>query len=98
LIDYLDPQRIRRFFEYTVSHQNYKEYAWTWCGRYAIPFGLLTAHQLQNMTSTGQLSGIMLRYSTGISHTPLPVTDLKMGITAPASIRHWVGYVSIGYP
>jgi len=98
LIDYLDPQRVRRFFEYTVSYQDYKEYAWTWCGRYAIPFGLLTAYQLQSLTSTGQLSGIMLHYTTSISQTPLPVTDLKMGITAPANIRHWVGYVSIGYP
>lgn len=97
LIDYLDPQRIRRFFEYTVSHQDYKEYAWTWCGRYSIPFGLLTAYYLENMTLTEQLSGTMLRYSTSIRKTPLPVEDLKMGITAPANIRHWVGYVSIGY-
>jgi AmmeMemoRadiSam system protein B len=97
LIDRLDPQGIQRFFEYTVSPKDYKEYSWTWCGRYSVPFGLLTAYNLQDLLSAEPLTGIMLCYSTSISHPPLEVKDLKMGITAQANIRHWVGYVSIGY-
>lgn len=97
LIDLLDPQRIQRFFEYTVNRKNYKEYAWTWCGRYSLPFGLLTAHYLQNALEVEPLNGLMLRYSTSIEREPLPLEDLGMGRTAPANIHHWVGYVSIGY-
>lgn len=97
LIDQLDPQRIRRFFQYTVQQDNYKEYAWTWCGRYSVPFGLLTAFYLQKLTNSSPLQGIMLRYSTSISHAGIAVDDLGMGITNPANIHHWVGYVGIGY-
>ncbi len=97
LIDYLDPLRIKRFVGYTVKKQNYKEYAWTWCGRYSVPFGLLTAYYLQQELKVPPLRGRMLRYSTSISNPVIPVEDLGMGVTAPANIHHWVGYVSIGY-
>ncbi len=97
LIDGLDPQRIRRFFEYTVMKDNFKEYAWTWCGRYSVPFGLLTAYYLQQKTKNTQLFGYMLRYSTSIAQEQIDVSDLNMGVTSPANIHHWVGYVAIGY-
>jgi AmmeMemoRadiSam system protein B len=97
LIDQLDPQRIRRFFEYTVKIDNYKEYAWTWCGRYSVPFGLIFSYHLQKSTTGSQLTGKMMRYSTSIAHSPIPVSDLNMGVSAPANIQHWVGYVAIGY-
>jgi MEMO1 family protein len=97
LIEQLDPQRIRRFSEYTVDSQDYTKYAWTWCGRYSIPFGLLTGYYLSKDISRKPLYGTMLRYRTSISQEPIPVQDLGMGITAPANIHHWVGYVAIGY-
>ena len=97
LIDQLEPQRIRRFFEYTVDMNNYKEYAWTWCGRYAIPFGLLTGYYLQQAIGRNPLEGQMLRYSTSIRGEKIDVKDLGMGVTAPANMNHWVGYVAIGY-
>lgn len=97
LIDELDPQKVKRFCDYTVRPDNYKEYAWTWCGRYSVPFGLLTAFYLENEIGDTRLSGRMLRYSTSLVHPPIPVQDLGMGITAPANIHHWVGYVAIGY-
>jgi AmmeMemoRadiSam system protein B len=97
LIDQLEPQRIRRFYEYTIDINDFREYAWTWCGRYSLTVGLLTAYQLQNLTKKNPLEGRMLRYGTSISHTPIPVNDLGMGVTAPANIHHWVGYVAIGY-
>ena len=97
LIEQLDPQRIRRFFEYTVAKDDYTKYSWTWCGRYSIPFGLLTGYYLNKDISRKALYGTMLRYRTSISQEPIPVQDLGMGVTAPANIHHWVGYVAIGY-
>lgn len=97
LIDQLDPQRIKRFFEYTVDKTDYRKYAWTWCGRYSVPMGLLTGYYLSNDISRRPLYGTMLRYGTSISKIPLQVKDIGMGMTAPANIHHWVGYVAIGY-
>ena len=97
LIDDLDPQRIKRFVDYTVRKDDYREYAWTWCGRYSVPFGLLTGYYLQKNMNVRSLNGTMLKYSTSLVHPPIPVSDLKMGMTAPANIHHWVAYVGIGY-
>jgi AmmeMemoRadiSam system protein B len=92
----LDPEKIRKFCEYTVEKDNYKEYKWTWCGRYSIPFGLLTAHHLAEAGGF-TVKGTSAGYLTSIDHPGIPVEDLGMGTTAPANIRHWVGYVGIVY-
>lgn len=97
LVGPLTKKKVREFTEYTVSDTNYRMYQWTWCGRYAVPFGLLTGLFLQEYTNTTPLSGKMLWYSTSIDHAILPVEDIGMGVTAPASLEHWVGYVSVGY-
>ncbi|MHC1705992.1 MAG: AmmeMemoRadiSam system protein B [Bacteroidales bacterium] len=89
-------EKLRRFYNYTVDDKNYKESKWTWCGRYSIPFGLWTVFHLQRIFGL-KLEGRVLSYSTSIENKPVPVDDLKMGVTAPASLKHWVGYVSLGY-
>jgi MEMO1 family protein len=38
-----------------------------------------------------------LGYETSISHKELPVNDLRMGKTAIATLKHWVGYAAVGY-
>ncbi len=88
--------KVKLFTEYTVQKDDYKQYKWTWCGRYALPFGLLTAYYLQKEQNT-EIKGRLIGYGTSIAQKPLPVRDLGMGITAPANIRHWVGYVAVGY-
>ena len=93
----LNKERIVRFIHYTVQPDNYKEYKWTWCGRYSIPLGLMTAINLREELNSAPLSGKCPAYNTSIDHPPLPVEDLGMGRTAIASLRHWVGYVSVGY-
>lgn len=92
----LDTEKIRKFCEFTVQSDNYKEYKWTWCGRYAIPLGLLTGYQMAEMSGS-TLKGNNAGYMTSIDHPRIPVEDLGMGITAPANIRHWVGYVGVIY-
>lgn len=88
---------VRRFFNYTVQDTNFRIYKWTWCGRYSVPFGLLTAFYLQQHTRTYPPAGSLIGYSTSIDHPHLHVEDLGMGVTAPATIKHWVGYVVVGY-
>ncbi len=92
----LSPEKIKRFTQYTVQDTNYKEYKWTWCGRYSVPMGLLTAYYLSQMLNE-PLHGTLLEYATSIDHATLKVDDIGMGTTAPANIHHWVGYAAIGY-
>lgn len=90
-------EKVKRFIGLTVQPNDYREYKWTWCGRYTIPFGLITAINLQQSTCSKPLEGQFIDYSTSIDHQPLKVDDLGMGKTAKASLRHWVGYASVGY-
>jgi len=97
LIGELSLEKIRTLSDSLVQDTNFREYRRTWCGRYALPFGLLTGLNLQLNTHTVPLSGVMTGYSTSVDHPVLQVRDLGMGVTAPANLRHWVGYVSVGY-
>ncbi|MBE0646574.1 MAG: AmmeMemoRadiSam system protein B [Bacteroidales bacterium] len=88
---------IKRFANYTVQDTNFRMYKWTWCGRYSVPFGLLTAFYLQQHSKTYPPAGTLIGYSTSIDHPVLPVEDLGMGVTAPANVKHWVGYAAVGF-
>ncbi len=95
LVPHTSREKLKGFHSQLVD-QNL-QYKWTWCGRNSLPFGLLTALALQKSLKTPVLHGTLKDYSTSISRLPLPVEDLGMGRTAPASLRHWVGYASIVY-
>ena len=94
----LSPERIERFTRYTVAEHDHREYQWTWCGRYSVPFGLLVAWHLAGIRRALALSGTVLGYATSLGDQRIEVGDLDgMGVTAPASFRHWVGYAAVGY-
>jgi AmmeMemoRadiSam system protein B len=91
-------ESIRAFTEHTVDRDDHREYRWTWCGRYSVPFGLLMASVLAGALGAPPLDGELIGYGTSIDgRAHVPVEDLGMGVTAPAHLRHWVGYASIGY-
>jgi MEMO1 family protein len=93
----LTEEKISRFFSYTVDPANFRQYQWTWCGRYSIPFGLLTSLHLAELEKGAPLTGIPVAYATSLDHPPLKVEDLGMGRTAVATPRHWVGYPAVGF-
>ena len=97
LLPSLGTNTIRKFFDCTVHLGNWREYQWPWCGRYSVPFGLLTGMNLGKIRGDKNPEGIKLGYSTSIARKPMPVEDLKMGKTAIATLHHWVGYAAIGY-
>lgn len=78
-------------------HDDYKAYKWTWCGRYALPFGLLTANALNNQIYESNLEGIFVDYRSSFQNPHLEVKDIGMGHTAVAHQSHWVGYVGMLY-
>jgi hypothetical protein len=94
----LSAARIERFTRYTLADHDHREYKWTWCGRYSVPFGLLTAWHLQQRRGAPALDGLVLGYATSLDEQRIDVADLDgMGVTAPATLRHWVGYAAVGY-
>lgn len=97
LLPPLDTASIHQFFNSTVQPENWREYKWPWCGRYSVPFGLLTGMYLSQLSGEKIPEGIKMGYSTSIAQKPLPVEDLIMGKTAIANLHHWVGYAAIGY-
>ena len=40
---------IKRYRDYTVQDTNFRDYKWTWCGRYSVPFGLLRLFTFSNV-------------------------------------------------
>ncbi|HKI88158.1 MAG TPA: AmmeMemoRadiSam system protein B [Draconibacterium sp.] len=93
----LSDEKAERFYHYTVQDSDFREYKWTWCGRYSVPMGLKTAAKLQALRKMQPLNGTVLGYQTTIDHSMLPVTDLEMGTTAMANMHHWVGFASVGF-
>jgi MEMO1 family protein len=90
----LTPERIRLFSSYTLNSDNYREYKWTWCGRYSVPVALYTAYYL---CDPQPISGELVDYSTSITRLHIPVSDIGMGRTAIATQCHWVGYAAVGF-
>jgi AmmeMemoRadiSam system protein B len=68
-----------------------------WCGKFSIPFGMLTADKIVQKTLGRHLTGVILRYSDSYTEGVIPLKKTGMGITAPFSLKHWVGYLSAGY-
>ena len=94
----LETTKINLFTEATLSKENFKEYKWTWCGRYSVPMGLLTSYYLSGVLQSKPLEGKILDYSTSLKNNPIDIKDLNgMGVTAKANLRHWVGYAAIGF-
>ncbi|MGD0337722.1 MAG: AmmeMemoRadiSam system protein B [Bacteroidota bacterium] len=69
----------------------------SWCGKFSIPFGLLTTQKVMEKITGKGLVGTILRYSDTYSEGVLPLTKTGMGITASFSLKHWVGFFSAGF-
>lgn len=92
----ITPRKVELFTHFTLQPNDFREYRWTWCGRYSVPVGLLTAYYLQQEWGE-PINGYLIGYSTSIEPPLIHVHDWQMGVTAPANERHWVGYAAIGY-
>lgn len=68
-----------------------------WCGKYSIPFGLLTVQKVMRKNSGHNVRGELIRFSDTYSEGVLPLNKIGLGTTAPFSLRHWVSFCSIAY-
>lgn len=68
-----------------------------WCGRYSIPLGLMTTSKVIKQLTGKVMSGTLLKYSDTWTEKVLTVKNTSLGITAPFSLKHWVGFLSVGF-
>lgn len=69
-----------------------------WCGRYSIGLGMMTVIRLtEKLNKNKQLTGRVLAYSDTYSDGVIPLKKPGFGITAPFSLKHWVGYLAAGF-
>ncbi len=94
----------KTFLSGTITKEKLKAYAdkvWKekiyWCGRYTVPFGVLTVSRVIKSLSNEKTVGYPARYSDSYTTGILPAYNIGIGITAPFSLKHWVGYWSIVY-
>jgi len=97
LVDSVTKEKIRKFYQTTVDDKDYKTYKWTWCGRYAVPFGLMLANRLNQMIYKKDLVGEKIGYRNSLFNKHIKVVDIGMGYTAPAKSSHWVGYAGVAF-
>ena len=68
-----------------------------WCGRYPIPFGLLTTINVVREIDHKQIDGTLFKYSDTWTEKVIPIKNTHLGLTAPFSLKHWVGFLSAGF-
>lgn len=68
-----------------------------WCGKYSVPFGLITTEKVIEKSTGKSLDGKLLGYSDSYTEGVLPLKNTGMGTTAPASYEHWCGWLSAAY-
>jgi AmmeMemoRadiSam system protein B len=93
----LDDQKILKLTRelWGASYLDYQDTYW--CGKYDIPFGLLAIRKAVKKTTGRNLKGDLLLYSDTYSLGVLPLKQAGFGITAPYSLKHWVGFFSAGF-
>ncbi|MBN2492889.1 MAG: AmmeMemoRadiSam system protein B [Planctomycetes bacterium] len=89
-------EKARNFYRAVVA-EDCHEYRISWCGRFSIPFGLCLLNGLARELGPAHLRGDLLRYGTTLDPGRRDPGVEGLGVTARASLRHWVGFCSIGY-
>jgi len=96
LVGEISAGRLEALYRALVK-EDFHEYKVSWCGRFSIPFGLALLNGLPHPPGRLPPRGVLLRYGTtpdeGAGDPGVP----GLGFTAPASLRHWVGFAAVGF-
>ena len=78
-----------------VDAGDLQKYRITWCGRFAVPFGLEFSRRLAGALGRRVPDGRLFAYGTSVELGQLDVQGLNP--TAPANLHHWVAYTAMGW-
>ena len=91
----LTTAKVRQLYSTFVNPKDPNEYRLTWCGRFAVPFGLLL---LQRLGREGfPFTGHPVAWASSVGGPELPVRDLGLGATAPSNLYHFVSYPAVAF-
>jgi AmmeMemoRadiSam system protein B len=93
----VEPEKIRQAYETFVDPLNPDQYRLTWCGRFAVPFGMLLLESTARSLGTSAPLGHPVAYATSVGSPELAVRDVGLGPTAPANLYHFVGYPAAAF-
>jgi len=81
------------------ARPDYPEYPYriTWCGLYSIPFGLSVLDAWLDASAGPACRGELLRYGDSVSDGRRDLPAARLGVTAPNTLAHWVGYPALVY-
>jgi AmmeMemoRadiSam system protein B len=91
----LSVAKARRLYGTFVNPAQPDDYRLTWCGRFAVPMGLLLLERVTR--DLGKPVGHPLAYATSVGWPELPVRDVGLGATAPANLYHFVSYPAVAF-
>jgi AmmeMemoRadiSam system protein B len=80
-----------------LVRKDYHKYRITWCGRFSIPFGVALLGRTASRLGRPPVTGFLLRYGTTLDPGRSSLKVPGLGVTAPANLRHWVGFAAVGY-
>jgi AmmeMemoRadiSam system protein B len=89
----VDKHKIKNLSEELLPEEGVCKDCPLWCGKYPIILGLLTVNKIANKNNK-IIVGELFKYSDTWTGGVLPVKGTGMGITAPYSLKHWVGFFS----
>lgn len=89
--------KLRDFYSRCTDPDDYTKYRVTWCGRFAVSFGLLTALHVHTTLLKRPLRNVLDDYGTSVSEAHLAFGPSGPSATAPAHFHHFVGYAALGY-
>ncbi len=93
----IDKSKIKRLSDDLGNNSNKKGITPLWCGRYPVPFGLMTTNKILKLLGKDGLNGKLFNYSDTYTEGVIPIKGTHLGLTAPFSLKHWVGFLSAGY-
>jgi AmmeMemoRadiSam system protein B len=89
--------KLKGLFSELVNQEDIDQYKVTWCGRFAVPFGVQFAGLLTEAVEHRTLTGYPLREGTSLSFPWLPLESMKLGLTGDANLHHFVTYQAVGF-
>lgn len=89
--------KVEQFYSTCVNPEEPSQYRLTWCGRFAIPLGMLMLERTTAALGLPAPVGHPIAYGTSISAPELPVRDVGLGETAQANLYHFVGYPAVAF-
>jgi len=93
----IEPEKLKELMYTLVDSSDVYTYNITWCGRFSVPFGVDFLYNVKKNLNLGDLKGHFISYGTSLKPGKMSIQEPGLGFTAPATLRHWVGYTAVGY-